>query len=277
MPKQRHLTDLYLVGKEHTIDDGRGDPVTVWIQKLNTTETELSRRRADAARSRVLSLRSQPDSDGYLSAVGDAFASVDKAFLVGLMLRPEEAKRRQVREAEVAFSDEWSEDNYLQGLRDAWINGLSDAFIIDNQDPEARRVFDELTRYEAQVEERLAGDLADERAELETLDVFELQRRVAEENLKAASDIAWFTDYRRSQVFHGVRKLENRARYFEQFSELGDLQNETFWDLYAALSALAVDPLEGKDSPEIPASSPLSEQPDEEETEVSSGLVAVGQ
>lgn len=276
MVKQRRLADLYVIGKEYTVDDGRGG-ITVWLQKMNLTEMELTRRKADAARARVLALRSQPDSDTYLAAAGDAFESTDVEYLVGQLLLPEAAKRRQVRESEVAFADEWSKDNYLQGLRDAWLDHLSDTFVTDPNDPEANRVFDELKRYQAAVDSRMEADLVDEREELMSLEVEELQRRLAEENLKNAADMAWMAEFQRCTVWYGVRTLEKRTRYFDARSDVDELQKETFLELERALQALAVDPLEGKDSAETPSSSASSEALGEVETALPSGPVAVGQ
>lgn len=274
MLKTRHLSDLYLLGKEEVLDDGtaRG-AITVWVQKLNTTESESARRKADAQRARVLSLRSQPDSDAYLAAIGDAYDSIDPERLVETILGPESYKRRQVRQSEVAFEDEWSKEGYLQGLRDLWLGGMAEEYALDPEDPEALRVLHELTRFEAEVTKRLSADLADQHDELLALPVEELQQRVAEQNLQDEATRAWMREFRMCTVWHGVRlNTEKRPRYFDARAEVNDLQQEALTQLFDAIQNLTVDPLEGKDSPETLSSSPSSEQLGVEEMEELSGL-----
>lgn len=274
MTKTRHLSDLYLIGKEEILDDGKGE-IRVWVQKLNGTESELARRKADAQRARLLSLRSQPDSDAYLAAVGEAYDSIDRDYLVAILLGPEAYKRRQVRQSEVAFEEEWAKDGYLQGLHDVWRSSLAEEFALDSEDPEALRVFRELSRYNDAVTSRVEADLADHRDELMSLSVEDLQRRVAEQYLKDAGTLVWMTEFRKCAVLYGVRKPDPpHARYFDNRAEVDELQTKILLDLYDAIDALTVDPLEGKDSPETLSSSPQPELPGEEVTEESSGLVA---
>ncbi len=277
MTKRRGLADLWVKGKTLTFDDGDG-PIEVWLQKPNSNETEQARRRADAARARVLVLRAKPESDEYLSAVGNAFDSADVDQLVNVLLQPEEARLHQLHDAELAAEEEWTEDAYLQGLRDLWIGELADAYAKDEADPEAVRVFAELKRFEAEVQKRVDEDLADRRAGMLLSSVEDLQTKVAEMMLKNSADMAWLIEFRKSQVWLACRDAtDHQKREFKERHELDPMQDETFTRLRDALESLLVEPLEGKDLEETPSSSISSAPPAAEETEESSGLVAVGQ
>lgn len=277
MTKRRGLADLWVTGRTETLGDGKRSE-DVWVQKPNGNEVEQARRRADAARARTLILRNSPESDEYLAAVADAFASADRDELIGILLRPEDRRVRPVRAAEVADDKEWKEDNYLQGLQDAWLSELAETFALDDTDPEANRVFDELKRYQSLVDEKVDADLADHRAQLEVSTTQGLQTKVAEELLIQAASLAWLQEYRKTQLWLCVRDALNHSeRYFSAVHELDALQDETRQRLADVLEELVVDPVEGKDLEEIPSSSTSSEVSDEVETEDSSGLVAVAQ
>lgn len=277
MTKRRGLADLWVKGKVLTFDDGQG-PVEVWLQKPNGNDTELARRRADAARARVLVLRNKPDSDEYLSAVGNAFDSADVAELVTVLLQPEEAKHHQLHDAELAAEEEWKEEGYLQGLRDLWLNELAETYAKDDADPEANRVFDELKRFEAEVQSRVETDLSGRRAELMACTVAGLQEKVAELVLKTSADHAWYIEFRKCQVWLATRDpLDHHKKVFKERYELDEVSDEMYVKLRDELEGLMVDPLEGKDLEVTPSSSISSDQPDEGEMGESSGLVAVGQ
>ena len=52
--KRRRLGDLYVRGRELAPDDGSGEPVKIWVAKLNEVDREAALRRANATKARYL-------------------------------------------------------------------------------------------------------------------------------------------------------------------------------------------------------------------------------
>lgn len=285
MAKERTLADLYVRGQEKVFDDGKAvdddgnpvpAPITVYVRKPNGVDVDKARRAGNAARARVMSLRAQSDSDDYLAIVGSVYETGDPETLIGYLLGPEESKVRQIKEAEVGAAEEWSTDDYLTGLRTSWLEEVAEIFVTDATDVEANRIFAELKRFEVQVEEKVTVEMADKRADLAPLSLTELWDKTAEEILKQAANLAWLKAYRRVLVWLSVRDRSNHSkRYFAEQHLVDELDDKVYGELVDLIEELQVDPLEGKDSEEAPSSSTSSEQPEEGETEQSSGLVAV--
>lgn len=271
---KRRLSDLYVRGEELTLDDGEGDPVTVWIQKLNPLEQAEAAREADKARSKVLAAKKDPDSDVWQAAHTEADETTDRDVLVNYLLMEERMKARPAIEAKVAAEDEWSKDNYLEGLRDLWDSGLRARHVEDPDDPDANRVFVELNRFDTQVGEELEDRLAPEQRELEELPLAELQSRSAEKAMELRANAVWADEFYRTSLYYAVRDSEERkSRYFESREEIDALAGETYMLLRQKFDEITVDGREGKDLAASPTSSPPPEPPVLEETEPSSGLV----
>jgi len=272
------LADLFVVGKEHTITDPNGRTVTVWLQKLNTAESDEAFRRAQAARAVVLSAQYDHDSSYYGAALMDVFTLGDtKEALVEFLIGPERAQLAITRDAEMAADEEWSKDNYLQGLRDAWENGLSAEFARDPEHEDAARVFGELKRFADAVDAVVEDEVANLRAGYDNMTVDQLRDEAVKANLDAKSNVAWLTEYDRCEVWLGTRDMaDHTEKYFSSRAEVDALQPETLIDLRVATRSLRIEVVEGKGLPEVLSSSPQSEQPDAEATAPSSGLVAVG-
>lgn len=269
---KRRLNEMYLVGQEETFDDGQGDPVTVFIKKLNPVEHESALRNANAARARFLARRSDPESEDRM-AIMDAVFDFDKDGLITYLVSEERVTRIQLREAETAADEEWEKDAYLQGLYDAWNGGLNDAYAENNEDPEAARVFAEIQRFNGQVEALVKGDTDDLRAELDERPLDVLRERVLDKLVSTQASIAWLNEYRRSEVAYSVRELDKKTRYFKGRDEVDDLPAEVYNRLADVYRRLSLDPIEGKAQRETGDSSPSSELPDEPGTEPSFGPV----
>lgn len=270
MAKKRRLGDLYVKGKELTFDDGDGEPITVWVRKMTPVDHEAAMRGANAARSRVLSARRDPESDEYQSMWVEA-EEFERDALIMYLVADERQDRQAVVEAEIGDEEEWSTDEYLQGLTDSWEESLSDAYVMDPEDPEALACFNELQRFAAVVNQRL--DSADRKveADLQELSDDALRQKVFVKVVEVRASIAWLTAYRRQEVLLGTREADRHTRYFQHAQEVAELPLEVFTTLSTIYRELTVDPTEGKGSEETPASSSSSEQHDEAGTEVSSG------
>lgn len=274
--KKRRLTDLYVVGKEITFSDGSDEPITVFVRKLSPVDQEAAARRANAERARILTLRKEPESEEYADLLSRAidFGGVEE--LIFYLNSQAIDEYRQAREAEYAADEEWSKDGYLQGLFDAWEDGLAERYSADNTDAEAARVFNEMKR----LTDRIDADVEAESKRLsryyESMSIDELRAKVTEELLTLTADSVWVSEYRKCEIWLGVRDNENRhERYFENRAEVDALSLEILKELLEAHRVLGVEPLEGKDSLRTDTSSVSSEQPATEERSTPSGQLVV--
>lgn len=277
---KRRLTDLYVLGKEITFDDGGGDPVVVYIRKMSPVDQENSIRRANAARARFLSASHDPDSDVTKDLLNQAMDLGDKADLIDFLNVGKLATIRAAKEAELADEEEWKKDGYLQGLYDAWNDGLDLVHALnDMNDPkteEAVRVFNEMKRFMDEVDESMVEDMGVLKDTMEAESILKLQEEVAKELVDLNANSAWLREYRRCEVWFCTKEVSDpKKRYFVSREEVDELPSEVYNRLVNEITGLVVDPVEGKDLPLKDSSSPLSELPEQEVTTLSSGPLSV--
>lgn len=276
MPVKRRLEDLYVIGREVTIDDGTGDPVSVWMQKLNPVELNSVMRIANAARARIRSVRSDKDSDEYQSLWLDVLDWKHKEDLVEYLIAEQVMRIQERCEAQLAAEEEWEKDGYLQGLRDAWEDGLNERHAADPTDIEAKRVLAEITRFAETAEANGADDIALARAEMETRPMEALQEQAFERVIDYRANSLWLEEFHRAELLYGVRDPDNhKTYYFTQRAQIDSLSAAVLGQLFQAYAELSVDVIQGKDSAVTPNSSGSSEPPAEEATEAFSGLAVV--
>jgi hypothetical protein len=278
-PKRRRLSDLYVVGKEATINDNTGEePVVVWIQKLNPLDNDNALRRAAAARARYLAYRKEPDSDEYRAALSDVTDFATRDTLIDMVARDEILVRRMRVEAEMGAEDEWSKDDYLQGLHDAWEGnpdspGLKERYAIERDDPEAKRVLEELGRFNKQVDQRMEGEREEVRRDYEHKTDDDLTSIAVERIIESRATTQFMREYENEMLLAAVRELEDhKKRYFIDRAEVDGLDQKVHRQLLEHLQMVTVERDEGKGSRGIPASSLPSEPSETVETEPSSGL-----
>lgn len=271
--KRRRLADLYKVGTEVTFEDGQGQPVSVWVQKLSPVDHETCVRKANAARARYLRALRDRDSDEWLVA----FANVDELNstdeLVEILAQEELSEKQPAIEAEIADEAEWKDDNYLQGLFDAWQEGMAARFTEDEDDAEAAHVFGELKRFNDTVIKRTQDENAALIDEISTIPRDELITRVTEIFIKRSAAVVFMAEFERAQVFLSVREPDNHREYHFKggIEDVDDLSEVVKDRIIKAYDEMRVDPIEGKGSGETQPSSTSSEQSDEEATDSSSG------
>lgn len=271
MPKKRRLTELYVVGQEVIFDDGEGEPITVYVRKLNPVDHDTALRRANAARSRIMAIKSDEDTEEYLAMMSLVYDYKDDD-LVQYLVDDYRGTKYVSIEARRADDDEWAKDNYLQGLHDAWDDGVDATYAEDPTDADALRVYKELERFSALVEQDVEAEVGDFRETLSDRSVGDLRAMVLEKIFDVRASIAWLDEYRKCEIWLSVRESDHKTRYFTGGrQEIDELPTEVFKRLQDAYRLISVDPLEGKDSAATPASSPSSEQQDEPATEGSSG------
>lgn len=329
MAKQRRLEDLYVTGKVAEFDDGLGDvvvddgaggtktvaenvgpgevdgtfvpygPVRVWVQPLNVPEHEKAARKAAAARATVLMWRHDETCEGYLE-VRNQVETLDDDYIVEYLTTDELYERAQAITAEMAAEEEWAKEDYLTGLTDAWDPpgatevGLKEAYTLGpshERYEEAAKVFAEMKRFQAQVDERLDPLFEMTRMSLRELGQAELRRRYTALEIKETADKAWGEEYRRCELWLGTREPcatcllspekaakarhgDHSRRYFPSREVIDVLPDSIFLQLRVAFASLSVDVVTGKGSPATPSSSPSSEPSAAGEPEGSSGLVA---
>jgi hypothetical protein len=272
--KTRTLADLYVRGREVKLDDGNGPPVVVWVQKLNPIENEKALRRANAYRATIFTQARDQESEMFLSALSEVSRLTRDEILDQLSML-EVGVQQPAIEAEIEAEEEWSKDGYLQGLYDAWNDGLAEKYAEDPEDPEALRVFNAMQVFAKQVEKQVEKQIAFMRDELDTQETEKLRKKLGEATLLSRVDLQWMAEFRRCQVWLSVRDPKNhRAYYFDGRAEVDVLEQDTLLDLIRAYSEIEVDGVEGKGSAGTPVSSTSSEPPVPEETEGSSGPAA---
>lgn len=268
MTKTRRLTDLFVVGQEVVIDDGNFEPITVWLQKLNPVEHETAMRRASGARARVLSGKNEEE----IEMAQDEAAQITREVWIEYLVSDALGKRISALEAELSAEEEWSENDYLQGLKDVWEATLEKALEEDPEDISARKVQEELDRFRQQLDERIEGERATLVKDFEAKHDEDLERRVVDRLLQTRADLAWLNEFRKCEVWLSTREPENhRKKYFHSREEVDELAHETLMKIMTAYQSLAVDPLEGKDSGATQTSSSSSVSPDQVETAGASG------
>lgn len=248
----RKLGDLYVRGKELVFDDGAGDPIAVWIQKLNPVQQEQAQKYADSKRAKVLTLAKLPNDAAEKEVFMEELDAMcpTKADLIDLIISEDVSKALQSAEAEVAEREEWSQDGYLTGLQEAWESGVKET-IYKEEDPgyaEAQRIFAELKKFSAEVDaiveteaKRLKNEYAGRREDT-------LKTKCLDKLIRNHADRAWIIEYRKCEVWLAVRDPEDhRKLYFEDRSEVDDLEIEVLTRLINEYSKLLVPPTEGKD------------------------------
>ena len=260
MTKTRRLTDLYLVGKPLSFDDGTEgeEPIEVFIRKLNPVDHERAMRLANSARARTAVNQSDPESEDYQDVMGGLLEYTKEALVVYLV-EEERGGRKAVVEAEIEAEEEWEEKDYLQGLRDVDLETCPEE--------EGNRVRAELARFDAKVKEELDARILDFEDDLEGKPVDVLRQMVFDKIYDIRTSMSWLTEYRRCEMWLSTRLPDKRTYYFEDRSEIDDLPLEVFVQLQAAYQDLTVDPTEGKDLGVTDTSLDSSDSPESPETE----------
>lgn len=271
---KRKLSDLYVRGTELTLDDGNG-AVTVWLQKLNPIDHREAIRKADAARAKFITICRDRDSEEYCQIL-NSVVDQDRELLIGYLVAMERLRLGPMKRSEVAEGAAWKDENYLDGLQDLWAEELAERFAEDPDDAEAKRVHDELERFESEVEKELDSDLTTHREWLDSDTDTALQDKVIAHQVKNVAEAAWVDAYYRWEVFFATREpTDHKKRYFDSFSEVNELDPAVFAEINEAIRQLTVDPSEGKDSAGIPPSSTSSESPEAQDSAQDSGPKAV--
>lgn len=251
-PVKRRLSDLFVTGEDVSFDDGSGEPIRVWVQKLTPAETQLAVEKSRPSKTKIISIKKLPD-DHYLKLrYLDELESggiEEKIDFIKFLIRPKLEEARISAQERVAAEDEWSKDDYLNGLQEAWNDELQAKWInSDDEDDEANRVYDELKRYTDQVIKEVEAAEKDLINELDDLSLEALQRRSVNRLIETHGDNILINEFRKQQLFYAVREAENhKNKYFESIDEINTLPEVISNRLFIVYGELAVDSFEGKE------------------------------
>lgn len=270
--KRRKLSDLYVRGRELAPNDGAGDPIKIWLNKLNEVDRESCIRRANAAKARYVMEADDEDSEAFAAMYAEARDVRTRDELISFLVVDDLQAAKRRHEAEIGADEEsWGKEDHLQGLVDAWIGddenpGLSQTIVEDPDDPEANRVSAELDRFEAEVRAEVEAERQRLVKDYEDVDLEALRRQVAHKLVELKASEEFIREYRRQQVFYSVREPnDHRKRHFSTVADVDDLDDELRTYLIEQYETLLVPPDEGKDSPPEGSSSNSSVAPAAEE------------
>lgn len=251
-PKKRRLTDLYVVGKPLVFDEDSDDPIEVWLSKLSPVQQRDAADNATGARAKLLSLKMNPDSDPRQVAVFQEQLSDlgvnDRDSKIEFLMVPKVQEARAAAQARIAGEEKWSDNDYLNSLQSAWNDGLADKFAKDEEDEEAKRVYDELIAFTDAVEEAVEEERDVIRVEFTHFSDEELDTEVLNRAIDAEADFAWVNEFSRWQIFYATREpSDHKALYFDTRSEVDELDPKITNRILEEYNAMVVDPVEGKD------------------------------
>jgi len=256
--KRRRLCDLYVNGTEVVVDDGQGDPITVWVSKISPMERRIAVDEAARPRAKMLTIKKLPDDAPerlrFLDQIDELIGS-DPDAIVDFLMGPRLYEVEVSAQERIAAEDKWAEKDYLTGLQKAWADEMYERYLLDPEDKEALRVFEGLKEYTEEVD----AAVDEEREALrETYTVFsdeELRTKALNQLIDTEADFIWMNELRRQELFYSVRYSENhKERYFENREEVDHLDEHVFTQLLNAYLEVSVDSVEGKDSEETPSS-----------------------
>lgn len=258
------LSDMYKTSEEVTFMQGSDAEETVAVVKLNEPEQATLARKAGAARARAIAELRDPESDLSVELRVTLGEMTEDELISQIIDEDLEQKLLSVHE-ELAASDEWSTDDYLHGLEEAW-NGSDDEpglKLTGADTEEGQRVLNELSRFHTKVGELIAAERADLRAGFEGLDREFLLDKAYAACLKRKADQAFMDEYVRRRTYMSTRLADDRRKhYFDSIEDYDDCSETLIKPrLMKAYAEMAVEGVEGKESPGHPGSSPSSEPP----------------
>lgn len=268
--KRRRLSDLYVRGKELSVSDGEGEPVKVWLAKMNELDRESALRRANAAKAKFTLTSENEESEAFAAAYAEIRDLSDREEVTLFIIADEVAQARRRLESEALTDEEgWGKNDYLAGLLDAWQGdednrGLAEVQAEDPEDPEAKRVWGEIQRFHDEITKSTEMETERLLKDFELTDIEALRRKATHRLLEMQSVETFVREYRRQQIFYAVREPDNRhKRYFGTVAEIEDIDDELRDFLLEQYDGLVVERREGKGSPQLEDSSNSSELEDE--------------
>jgi hypothetical protein len=250
-PVRRSLFDLFVLGEEVSFDDGSGEPVVIWVQKLTQGETQECVEMARPAKQKIVSIKRLDDDNPlklrYLDELESNGYETEQDFIEYVLRDKINESLISARER-IAAEEEWSKDEYLVGLQKAWNDELYLRWLQNPEDEEAIRVFEELKRYTDQVTEEAKADKNELIYEIQDLSLDALKRKAMNSLIEEHSDNALINEFRKFQLYYAVRNNDDRSqKYFDSADQIKFLPDTVLNKIQNVFNDLSVDGFEGKE------------------------------
>lgn len=247
MPRPK-LSQLFETGVPVVLTPPGGDPVVLWVSKLNAFLVEECNQEGRVARARKMAAVREIDGPEYALFRRTASDRTSKEIIDGLVSA---TSSERVSEAyrELRSDKEWTEK--IQIIE------ASDEQLADRpaSDPEVMLVTKVSMEYHTELISRMAAMEAGFREELEDLRRDELEERYLEQYVEARGMDAFSRTRADYEIFHAVRVCaatpvddgpmdhsgcHHNERYLESAAEVRELPDEVVHPLRTALDGIMV-------------------------------------
>ena len=247
-PERKRLTELYKIGSEVSFGD---EADTVWVQKLTPSENQKAAEAARPQKSVISSIKKLPDDHEAKLPYSDQLDSgqlVSKIDKIKFLVSSKVEEARMSKQDEIASEKEWSDDDYLYGLQEAWNNGLEEKWLEDPEDEEAARVYSEIKRYSDKVYAEVEAEENEMVYEMQDLSEEEVDRKVINKLIEDDASRHLVEEFRLQQIFYATRTIDDHdKRYFESREEIDLLDGKVLNRLVFEFNTLTIDTTEVKD------------------------------
>ena len=252
-PLKERLKKLYEVGKLVTFTDEAGD-FSIWLQKISPIQDKEAGRASLAPRAKVLALLKEKDNPERLmyDDLLESWGLSDRDSRIRFIISPEIQKAQLTAEAQVAAEKDWSENDYLDSLQEAWNSGLRERYSEDPNDEEACKVYDILLRYTEQVEKLVNKEIEELSEAYASRDDGYIKDKLIDLLIEHRAGQEQLAEYNQWLVYYAARNHENNDEFFfDNKDEPLELGKELYARLLEEYNEMTIDPIEGKDQPAI--------------------------
>ncbi len=260
VPHKARLSDLYVLGEETTIvgpvqlPDGTVEvqSIPVWVTKISPIEERDAAKAASRVRGVIQSTLREPMDDpawdDYRYQI-EAYQMGDREEQISFLIAADTEKFRMSARAELAASDKWAKDDYLNSLEAAWIDGgMKDAWLRDKDDKEAARVFKALNEFRELVNKEVDAEVISLRDDFAEDTDEEVYNKLLRKLVEIDTNATFVTELRKWHIYYATREVEDHSKlYFEDRDEVDILPAHVLAELVKVFERLKVDDIEGKD------------------------------
>lgn len=272
LAKFRRVTDLFVEGKEVVLEEPEdGEPILVWVNKLNSFEQDEARRDGNVGRARATLALDDPDSPESASFEGNlGVAGKDVLIRALIQLR--------TNEFYIAALDDIRTEDAWKDKIDLIERGV--ALSADHPQPPSEEEVAQFEKLMGAYDERVV-ELSEERAEVYRKELVdeneeELKKRYMSSYRESLGTQGFLTEYRVSELFFALRDCQatqrdgngrwdhsncggHRARLLEARSDVKDMPDALLALVRDALTDLAMSPRDAGNL-DAPASSSASSE-----------------
>jgi hypothetical protein len=218
---RRKLEELWNTSEEFDFSPAKDGSFMVKVRKLGPAEQQLAAREASSARTTFTLMAKDPESAQNINMVND-LSEIPREDKVTQLAMSELADQREKIEQEISGFEEWKKDGKLQGLVDAWENGLLEEWLKGEgaRSEESERVFAEMQRFTEEVETKLASELEIAKRRFDHFEDEEIDQKMIDAQVEYDSSAEWLRVFRMYQIMYGVREIEADDPIFESIDEI---------------------------------------------------------